>query len=220
MATGNTFATEGRGQRTPIDRLAQLCQSQNISVARLDTQSFPRYRHATVDLYREVYDTTTADAADYIDSCGRLLGFQALLLTTTADTAVAGQWSYRPATNEFCGELQAFIAAQRAAADQRDVPVVYGRNLIVHPDFQGQGFGTGLRALYRRLMHVQHPEGALLLSRILLDNHASMATARLVGHLPTGILDPTSPEPRQYWYGTTYERQHTASDGALVANAG
>jgi hypothetical protein len=100
-------------------------------------------------------------------------------------------------------ELRVFVVEQRMRSRQYQLPVVFSRHLLVHPVFQGQGIGTWLRIAYRQRIATEYPEGALLLSRILLDNQASMSTAQAVDHQPTDILDPSSAEPRQFWYGSS-----------------
>lgn len=127
-------------------------------------------------------------------------GFVCMVGVTEGAVAAAGWWDTPdPETlrSERGDELVAF--ARDRGAPRR--VVVWEREALVHPAFQGRGFGRAIRIHAHEVMRAQTP-GALVLTRMRDDNTPILSISGKLGFSRTGIR-VASRKPgvfHEYWY--------------------
>ena len=83
----------------------------------------------------------------------------------------------------------------------QSILIIWEAEVIVHPDFQGQGIATLLRKQFIEKMQKRLIYG-LVLSRMRDDNIGSIKTAEKLGFRKTGVQQPAREKPKMhdYWY--------------------
>lgn len=97
--------------------------------------------------------------------------------------------------------LQEFI--DKMVDDRGQVPLIYVRDTLVKPEFQGQGIASALKRYYLEFCSQKFENGALMLTRHREDNIAIIKGSIRWGFQPTGVRVPTSADPsihHEYWY--------------------
>lgn len=69
--------------------------------------------------------------------------------------------------------------------------VWWGRDLVVHPDYQMKGFGTQIRNHVLQNLKLTN-SGEYIFTRMRQDNFGSIKICEKLGYLKTGILIPSS----------------------------
>lgn len=88
-------------------------------------------------------------------------------------------------------------------AKYEELPLVYVRDTLVKPEFQGQGIAGQLKSTYLRFLEDSYINGALILTRHREDNEAILRSSLRHGFKPTGVRFPTSVNPNinhEFWY--------------------
>lgn len=80
--------------------------------------------------------------------------------------------------------------------------VWWGRDLVVHPDYQMKGYGTQIRSHLLQNLKLTN-SGKYIFTRMRQDNVASIKICIKLGYAKTGILVPSSQIPglfHEYYY--------------------
>lgn len=94
--------------------------------------------------------------------------------------------------------------------------LVWERDLIVDPDFQGRGIGRQLRQAFLAKLTERGPE-FVVLTRMRQDNIPTLKLAGELGFKSTGIRVPCSVAPgifHEYWFCDQTNRQEANRGGA------
>lgn len=117
---------------------------------------------------------------------------------------IGAAWADSPTLEALCqerGQKLAEFAAQKLS-ETAQPQLVWLRNLIVAPDWQGRGVGYALRTeLLDRW--VVSGRDLVVLTRHRQDNIGIQRLSQRMGFRPTGIRAPSSQKPHlhhEYWY--------------------
>lgn len=100
------------------------------------------------------------------------------------------------------GKLLADFASQTIGSSAL-VKIVWEREIIVDPQFQGQGIATQLRQRFLQSLETNCLQGALILTRMRNDNLAIIKVAEKCGYQRTGIETDSNwrpPMKNSYWF--------------------
>ena len=185
----------GNTERYP-EKLSQLFVERRKEMAELLQASF-----AGAPWFEDLSDD---EAMRRIKEHAMEPGFEAYLIEDQ-DKIIAGLWYDTPSINKL-SEDRGYDLADFARTVCRDVDleqIIWQRESVVHPNYQGQGLATLLR---RKLIDdiEKHGRGpSLLLTRMRDDNFGIIRVAEKFGYERTGIRVPSSQNPNadhEYWY--------------------
>lgn len=99
------------------------------------------------------------------------------------------------------GEALARFAAERMSTGGRSPKLVWERELLVHPNYQGRSIGTALRMEF--INRLAREGNFLVLTRMRDDNLPTIRIAEKMGFSRTGIRVESSQKAgvfHEYWY--------------------
>lgn len=130
-------------------------------------------------------------------------GFRALFAYDQIGGVKAALWYDTPTVDQLRDERGDDLAtlAQDFMTTHEDGLLVWEREVIVDPSWQGQGLASHLRASFLDNLKKRPEQAALVLTRMRSNNVRIMAVAEKFGYQKTGITMPTSqPEHyHEYW---------------------
>ena len=177
----------------------------------LQTRLFVERRNEVAELLQRGFagapwfeDISDTEALERVESHALKPGFEAILVRE-ADAIVAGLWYDTPSLHELRDERGTDLAnfAQAIGEDYGINKMVWEREVVVHPEYQGRGFATRLRRAFLEQLVAGAPQPTLLLTRMRDDNMAVISVAEKLGYARTGIRMPSSQKPEtthEYWY--------------------
>ncbi|HSX07347.1 MAG TPA: hypothetical protein VLG11_00440 [Candidatus Saccharimonadales bacterium] len=166
------------------------------------TDFFRKFRHPNVNVHSYVHDR-------YLQADD----FRAALVIDDAGGVAGTHWSQRVTLEELGSECDVLesIARMQQYLRPGNLQYFFASELLVRPDLQGLGLGSGLRALTQLAIRETATEPAMLVSLIChqkgaTEDNASEISARKVGLMPTGISYSgrariSSRFMLDYWYG-------------------
>jgi len=134
-------------------------------------------------------------------------GFDAFLAFASdgSDQIVGGLWYDKPTLEELEKErgfeLREFV--ELLGMNQSTANIVWEREVLVKPGFQGLKIATNLRTLFISYVSQEMSEGGVILTRMRDDNLPIIKVAENVGYQRTGIKVASSQNPstkHEYWY--------------------
>lgn len=126
-------------------------------------------------------------------------GFSGLVAEVN-DMAVGATWYDQPTIDGLAEERGSQLADFVRSLDTAHRVLVWVRETVVHPAFQGKGIARRLKAESVKGL-VERP--CVLLTRMRSNNHAIIKLNRDQGMMPTGITLPCSLDNNhfhEYWY--------------------
>ncbi|MFY9228184.1 MAG: GNAT family N-acetyltransferase [Candidatus Microsaccharimonas sp.] len=187
-------------------------QPEEVTAPTLQTEKFIERRGEMAELLRQSFagapwfeDLTEQEALARIESYIQKPGFEAILALGQSGVVAAGLWYDTPSLDQLSLERGADLADFAAITlDREDAGgIVWEREVVVSPDFQGQGLATQLRGEFLHTVATTTAHAALMLTRMRDDNAAIIAVARKFDYERTGIRMPSSQNPdvsHEYWY--------------------
>lgn len=188
-----------------------------MDIPSLQTRLFVERRNEVAELLRRGFagapwfeDISETEALGRVESHAMKPGFEAIL-AREAETIVAGLWYDTPSLDELRDERGADLADfTRAMSEKAGIgKVVWEREVVVHPAYQGRGLATGLRREFLEQLAADESQPTLLLTRMRDDNVVVIAIAQKFGYTRTGICMPSSQKPEishEYWYRVVSNR--------------
>ncbi len=187
-------------------------QPEEISAPTLQTELFIQRQQEVAALLRLSFagapwfeDLSEQEALARIESYIQKPGFDAILSLGQSGVIAAGLWYDIPSLEQLSTERGAALADFAAITldEEGAEGVVWEREVVVSPDFQGRGLATQLRGEFLRTVATTTASSALMLTRMRDDNAAIIAVAEKFDYERTGIRMPSSQNPdvsHEYWY--------------------
>jgi RimJ/RimL family protein N-acetyltransferase len=118
---------------------------------------------------------------------------------------VGGLWYDKLSIDELHQERGRELAslAQELQKQHEASDVIWEREVLVKPSYQGQKIATRLRTAFLAYLGEDLVNGGIVLTRMRDDNYAIIKVAEAVGFQRTGIKLPSSQNPttqHEYWY--------------------
>ena len=126
------------------------------------------------------------------------------LIAREGGMIVGASWWDSPTFKELGTERGvdlANFAAQKVSATGSHVTLIWGRETIVDPSYQGRGIASALKKAF--VERLSREGGFLVLTRMREDNRPIIAVNKKLGFVPTGIRIKSSQIPsvfHEYWY--------------------
>lgn len=95
------------------------------------------------------------------------------------------------------------ILAERICEEKDIKTIIWEREVMVRPKYQGQGIATKLRTAFIGYIGGAYEDGTLILTRMRDDNSAIIKIAEKLGFSRSGIQMPSRQNPEtnhEYWY--------------------
>lgn len=187
-------------------------QPEEVTAPTLQTEKFIERHDEIAELLRQSFagapwfeNLSEQEALARIESYIQKPGFEAILALGQSGVVAAGLWYDTPSLDHLSAERGADLADFAAITlDREDAEgIVWEREVVVSPNFQGRGLATGLRGEFLHTVATRTANSALMLTRMRDDNVAIIAVAQKFDYERTGIRVPSSQNPdvsHEYWY--------------------
>ncbi|MFZ3009959.1 MAG: GNAT family N-acetyltransferase [Candidatus Microsaccharimonas sp.] len=187
-------------------------QLEEVTAPTLQTETFVKRRHEVAELLRQSFagapwfeDLSEQEALARTESYIQKPGFEAILALGKSGVIAAGLWCDTPSLDQLSAERGADLADFAAITLDREGAegIVWEREVVVSPNFQGRGLATQLRGEFLRTVATSTARSALMLTRMRDDNAAIITVAEKFDYERTGIRMPSSQNPdvsHEYWY--------------------
>lgn len=128
-----------------------------------------------------------------------LRGFDAFL-ARNSDLIAGSLWFDTPTLDQIESERGARLRdfAEAKMAEMGTNNLIWEREIITKPEFQGQGIATGLRRVFLSTLNERYPSGSLIVSRMREDNIGIITIARKFGYQTSGVRQVSSQSPDLY----------------------
>lgn len=201
--TGLIVDKEGRVGREPrkMDNKSETLQDNGIFTARL---------HEIKEMYQRAFagspwheTLSDEEVTARLDANMSKPGFTSF--TTERDGRIAGAlWYDTPSLDELEAERRRPLRDFADSLQEQTgiETLVWEREVMVHPDFQGQGIASDLRRDCLTHLAEKYSSGAIVLTRMREDNAGIVAIAEKLGFKKTGISHPSQKEgiSQEFWY--------------------
>jgi GNAT superfamily N-acetyltransferase len=181
-------------ERTPNTNKFKERREEIAEMLREGFAGFPWYEHLSID-----------ESLRRVNEYALKQGFESFLAEDPNGKIVGGLWYDTPSVDQLEIERGKPLAdfAQQLCNQHEIEDLVWERELIVRPDYQGQRVGTRLRETFISYVSKQYPEGVIILTRMREDNPGTIIIAERLDYQQTGIRVPSSQKAgvfHEYWY--------------------
>lgn len=181
-------------ERTPNTNKFRERREEVAEMLRQCFAGFPWYENLSID-----------ESIKRVNEHAQKEGFESFLAEDPNGKIVGGLWYDSPSFEELEAERGKPLAdfAQQLCGQCAITRLIWERELMVRPDFQGQRIGTRLRQTFLLHLAQEYPDGVLVLTRMRDDNLPTIKIAERLGYQRTGIKKPSSQLPgvsHEYWF--------------------